>query len=199
MSESRPPTLSPGTPIINRPRVVRRRYLIDPKRQLRTAIMTTSLTAALLVAVNIGFEVLRSSQTTFLAAAAPRLIPLLEEQGTVFSVAMIIISIAIVVAVALTTVVHTHRTAGAVYAVRQRFERVEAGDLQVTMKLRQRDNLQDLEAPFNRMIRALRERTLNEAAALEDLAGRAARIGPDGDELAVALRTLAQHKRQVGT
>ena len=199
MSEQHPPTLSPDAPTARRPRVVRRRYLIDPKRQLRTTVMTTSLTAALLLVVNIGFFVLRSSQTAFLAAAAPQLTPLLDEQGTIFSLTMILISIALVIAVALTTITHTHRTAGAVYAVRQRFERVEAGDLQVTLKLRQRDNLQDLEAPFNKMIVALRERALNEASALEELAARAATTGPDGTDLATALAELAQHKRQVGT
>lgn len=161
--------------------------------------MTTSLIAALLLAVNIGFFALRSSQTAFLAAAAPKLTPLLDEQGTVFSLTMILISIALVIAVALTTIIQTHRTAGAVYAVRQRFERVEAGDLQVTLKLRHRDNLQDLEAPFDKMIVALRERALNEASALEELAGRAAAIGSEGNGLATALAELAQHKRQMGT
>jgi len=179
--------------------VVRRQYLIDPKRQLRTAMMTTSLIVAVVLMVNLGFALLRTSQTAFLAAAAPQLTPVLEEQDTTFSLTLIVISIILVIAVALITIVHTHRTAGAVYAVRQRFERVTAGDLQVTLRLRQRDNLQDLETPFNEMIVALRNRVLKEADSLERLALRAAKIGPDGDGIAAALAELAQHKRQVGT
>lgn len=199
MSERIQPRLSPDTSDVIRPRVVRRRYLIDPKRQLRTAVVTTSLTATLMLAVNLGFYMLRTSQTAFLAAAAPQLTPLLQQQGATFSLSMILISVALVIAVALTTVVHTHRTAGAVYAVRQRFERVREGDLQVMLRLRQRDTLQDLEAPFNEMIAALRSRALDDAEALEQLAVRAAEIGPDGSDLAAALGTMAQHKRQVGT
>lgn len=199
MSEPIQRRLSPDTSDVIRPRVVRRRYLIDPKRQLRTAVVTTSLTATLMLAVNLGFFMLRTSQTAFLAAAAPQLTTLLKEQGATFSLSMILISVALVIAVALTTVVHTHRTAGAVYAVRQRFERVREGDLQVMLRLRQRDTLQDLEAPFNEMIAALRKRALDDAEALEQLAVRAAEIGPDGSDLAAALGTMAQHKRQVGT
>ena len=193
------PAKTSDTPKIRRPRVVRRRYLLDPKRQLRTAVMTTSLIVALVLMVNLGFALLRTSQTAFLSAAAPQLTPVLEEQDATISLTMIVISIGLVIAVALVTIVHTPRTAGAVYAVRQRFERVTAGDLQVTLRLRQRDNLQDLEAPFNEMIVALRDRVLKEADSLEQLALRAAKIGPDGDGIAAALAELAQHNRQVGT
>ena len=199
MSEPTQPKLSPDPSDVVRPRVVRRRYLIDPKRQLRTAVVTTSLTATLVFAVNVGFHMLRSLQTAFIAAAAPQLTPLLEKQGATFSLSMILISVALVIAVALTTIVQTHHTAGAVHAVRQRFERVREGDLQVMLKLRQRDTLQDLEAPFNEMVAALRDRAVEDAEALEKLAVRAAEIGPKGTDLAADLSAMAQHKRQVGT
>ena len=199
MNEPRPTATTFKTPKVQRPRVTRRRYLLDPKRQLRTALMTTSIIVALILTVNLGFTLLRTSQTAFLSAAAPQLSPVLEEQDATFSLTMIVISIGLVILVALITIVHTHRTAGAVYAVRQRFERVTAGDLQVTLRLRQRDNLQDLEAPFNEMIGALRNRTLKEAKSLEQLALRAAKIGSDGDDIAAALNELARHKRQIGS
>ncbi len=199
MSEPRTTATTSETPKIQRPRVTRRRYLLDPRRQLLTALMTTSMIIALILTVNLGFTLLRTSQTAFLSAAAPQLTSVLEEQNATFSLSMIVISIGLVILVALITIVHTHRTAGAVYAVRQRFERVTAGDLQVTLRLRQRDNLQDLEAPFNEMIGALRNRTLMEADSLEQLALRAAKIGSDGDGIAAALAELARHKRQIGS
>jgi len=191
------PTISPPRSV--RAKVIRRRYLIDPKRQLRTTIMTTSLVAILVILVNLGFAVLRTSQTSFLAAVAPQLTPVIERQETVFSLTMIVMSIVLVVAVSLKTVVETHHTAGAVFAVRQRLNRVTEGDLQVTLKLRQRDNLQNLEAPFNLMVSSLRDRALEEASTLEELVLKAEEIGADGEDLARSLRSLAQHKRQIGT
>lgn len=182
-----------------RPHIARRRYVIDRKRQLRTTMLTTSLVALLLVAVNLGFILLRTSQTSMLASAAPQLATVIEDQDTTSSVIMIVISAVLVAAVACATVLHTHRTAGAVYAVKQRLERVTAGDLQVRLKLRQKDNLQDLETPFNDMVASLRNRALVEAESLERLAAAARQIGPDGLEIAAALRELAGAKRLIGT
>jgi len=187
------------SPQVARARVTRRRYLIDPKRQLRTAVMTTSLVAILVLVVNLGFALLRTSQTSFLAAVAPQLTPVLEKQDTTFSLTMIVLSLILVVAVSLKTIVETHRTAGAVFAVRQRLERVKEGDLQVSLKLRRHDNLQDLEIPFNDMITSLRNRALNEASTLDQLASKAKLLGSSGDDLVAALHELAQYKRQIGT
>ena len=80
----RSPARAGATPT-DTPRVIRRRYLIDPKRQLRAALMTTSVVAILAVVVNLGFAFLRTSQTSFLEAAAPQLSPVLERQDSTFS------------------------------------------------------------------------------------------------------------------
>jgi methyl-accepting chemotaxis protein len=189
-------SLSPST---THARVVRRRYLIDPKRQLRAAVMTTSLAAVLVLLVNLGFAFLRSSQTSFLAAVAPQLTPVIERQDSVFWLIMIVMSLVLVIGVSMKTIVETHHTAGAVFAVRQRLERVTEGDLQVVLKLRRGDNLQDLEQPFNEMVSSLRTRALDEAATLEQLAAKAGAIGAPGDDLARDLHGLAQYKRLMGT
>jgi methyl-accepting chemotaxis protein len=182
-----------------RPKVIRRRYLIDPGRQLRTAVMTTSLVAVLVLLVNLGFGFLRSSQTSFLAAVAPQLTPVIERQDAIFWLIMIVMSVLLVVGVSLKTIVDTHHTAGAVFAVRQRLERVTEGDLRVVLKLRRGDNLQNLEKPFNDMVSSLRSRALAEAGTLDELAIKAESIGADGEDLSRALHGLAQHKRQIGT
>jgi methyl-accepting chemotaxis protein len=181
------------------PKVIRRRYLIDRKRQLRTVVMTTSLVATLVLLVNLGFAFLRTSQTSFLAAVAPQLTPVIDRQDDVFWLIMLVMSVLLVVAVALKTIVDTHHTAGAVFAVRQRLERVTDGDLGVVLKLRRGDNLQDLEKPFNDMVSSLRSRALVESGTLDDLAMKAGNLGADGEELARALHGLAQFKRQLGT
>jgi len=192
--ETTPPPLQSA-----RPKVIRRRYLIDPKRQLRTAVMTTSLVAILVLLVNLGFAFLRSSQTSFLAAVAPQLTPVIERQDDIYWLIMLVMSVLLVVAVSLKTIVETHHTAGAVFAVRQRLERVTEGDLQVVLKLRRGDNLQDLEKPFNAMVSSLRSRALAEAGALDELAMKAESLGADGEDLARTLHGLAQLKRQIGT
>lgn len=181
------------------PRTVRRRYLIDPKRQLRAAFMTTSVVLVLVLLVNIGFALLRTSQSSFLAAVAPQLTPLLEEQNSAFFIVMIAMSIILVVAVSLKTIVETHRTAGAVFALGQRLDRVRQGDFQVSLRLRRNDNLQDLEPVFNSMVAALRDRALSEAERLERLASKVENAGPDGIEVAASLRELADRKRQLGS
>jgi methyl-accepting chemotaxis protein len=182
-----------------RPHVVRRRYLIDRKRQLRTTMLTTSLVAVLLILVNLGFTLLRNSQTSLLSSAAPQLTPVLERQDSTSASIMIVISVVLLAAVAYATIHQTHRTAGAVYAVKQRIERVAAGDFQVRLKLRQNDNLQDLETPFNDMVGSLRDRALVDADALDELAATADRLGPVGTALASSLHELAGKKRQLGS
>jgi len=181
------------------PRVVRRHYLIDPRRQLRAVAMTTSVVAVLVILVNIGFALLRFSQSSFLSAVAPQLGPVLERQDTTYSWIMILFSVILVAAVSAKTVVDTHRTAGAVFAVKQRLERVRQGDLHVTLKLRRNDTLQDLERPFNEMVTALRDRALEEASRLEELATEAIRLGPEGDRIARSLRDLAITRKQIGS
>jgi methyl-accepting chemotaxis protein len=188
----------PGADEITPRRIFRRRYLIDPKRQLRTVVMTTSVVAVLVILVNLGFALLRVSQSSFLSAVAPQLGPVLERQNTTYSWLMLILSIALLALVSMKTIVETHRTAGAVFAVRQRLERVRQGDLHVSLKLRQNDNLQDLEQPFDEMVAALRRRALEEASKLEELAAKAATLGPEADGIARSLGDLALAKRRLG-
>ncbi len=191
---------APSSPFpTSRARVIRRRYLIDPGRQLRAAIMTTSLVVVLVIMVNLGFGILRSNQSSFLSAVAPQLSPLLEEQETVYTLAMILFSFVLVAAVSIRTIVETHRTAGAVFAVRQRIERVTDGDYHVNLRLRENDNLENLVAPFNTMVAALRDSAENEALELEGLAERAEKMGPEGEVIAGELRGIARNKFQSGS
>lgn len=177
-----------------RPHVVRRRYLIDPKRQLRTVFITTFTAAALVLLVNLGFGLLRTSQSSFIAAVSPRLGPLAERQETTFLLVMLIFSVLVIVGVALRTIVETHRTAGAVFAVKQRMERVAAGDLFVRLRLRRKDTLADLEKPFNAMVECLRDNAAEEAKSLQELADRAVGTGAEWNAVAEELRAMAERK-----
>ena len=194
MSESN----GPGPAAVTAGHIFRRRYLIDPKRQLRTAIMTTSAATALVILANLGFGMLWTNQTSFLSAVAPQLEPVIEAQETTILFATAALSVAVVLLVLVKTIVETHRTAGAVFAVRQRIERVAAGDLRVNLRLRRNDNLGDLVEPFNRMVASLRDRAETEASELEEMATRAMGLGAAGAELADRLRSIARRRDPAG-
>ncbi len=179
----------------SRPPFRRRRYVLDKRRQYRTAALTSGLAILLLVVVNVAFSILRTSQTIVLTATAPELGPILDAQDTKVGTMLIVISIVFVVGIFVLTIAETHRTAGAVYAVKQRLIRLRDGDYRVTLNLRPRDNLRDLMEPFNDVVASLRDRALADAAELERLADEAG----DGTPLGAALRKLAQKKRHLAS
>jgi len=161
---------------------------------LRTAALTAGVSIFLLVVVNIAFAVMRTSQSMVLSSAAPQLGPILEKQDATFGTMLMVISAIFVVGVVAITIAETHRTAGAIYAVKQRLERVRDGDFQVNLRLRKRDTLRDLVVPFNEMVSSLRNRVVAEADELDRLADEA------GDSaLAPRLRELAEKKRDIQT
>ena len=186
-------------PSTTRPHLARRRYLIDRRRQLRTVALTAGVTIFLLVVVNIAFAVMRTSQSMVLSSAAPQLRPVLEKQDATFGTMLMVISAVFVVGVVAITIAETHRTAGAIFAVRQRLERVRDGDFQIKLRLRKRDTLRDLMVPFNEMVTSLRTRALAEADELDRLADKAS-SAPAGDSgLAARLHKLAERKRDIHT
>ena len=186
-------------PSTTRPHLARRRYLIDRRRQLRTAALTAGVSIFLLAVVNIAFGVMRTSQSMVLSTAAPQLGPVLEKQDATFGAMLLVISVIFVVGVVAITIAETHRTAGAIYAVKQRLDRVRDGDLQVKLKLRKRDTLRNLVVPFNEMVSSLRDTALAEADELDRLANEASSAGAGDSGLAARLRELAERKRDIHT
>jgi hypothetical protein len=173
----------------------RRHYVVDKRRQYRTAALTSGLAILLLVVVNVAFSILRTSQTIVLTAAAPELGPILDAQDTKVGTMLIVISVVFVAGIFVLTIAETHRTAGAVYAVKQRLIRLRDGDYRVALNLRPRDNLRDLMEPFNDVVAALRDRALADAAELERLAEEAG----DGSALGAKLGELARQKRRLAS
>jgi methyl-accepting chemotaxis protein len=195
MLDQTPAAGATATPPV-RPRVYRRQYLVDRKRQLRTVVLTAGVTIFLLAIVNIAFGVMRASQSMVLSTAAPQLRPVLEQQDASFATTLLVISAIFVAGVSIITIAETHRTAGAIYAVKQRLDRVRDGGLRVTLDLRKRDTLRDLMAPFNEMVASLRDRVLADADELDRLADEASSATADPAELAARLRQLADGKRE---
>jgi methyl-accepting chemotaxis protein len=180
-----------------RPHFARRRYLIDRRRQLRTAALTSGVAIFLLVVVNLAFGVMRSSQSMVLTAAAPQLRPVLEKQDATNGTMLVVFSAVFVVGVAMITIAETHRTAGAIYAVRQRIDRVRDGDLHSLLRLRKRDSLNDLVLPFNEMVGRLQKSAIAEADELDRLADEASSGPAENSGLAAKLREIADRKRKI--
>lgn len=185
-------------PATKRPPMMRRKYVIDRRRQFRSAALTSGLALVLLIIVNTAFTVLRDSQSMVLSAAAPQLGPALEAQDARVGTMLIVVSVIFVIGVFVITIAETHRTAGAVYAMQKALDRVRTGDYQTLLRMRPRDTLADLKFPFNDMLIALRDRMLTEADELEQLAEEASSGALDAPELASRLVDLAKRNRDFG-
>ncbi len=185
-------------PATARPRVMRRKYVIDRRRQYRSAALTAGLSLMLLIVANVAFSVLRSTQSIVLSAANPQIRPVLEEQDARMGMMLIVVSIIFVAGVFAITIAETHRTAGAVYALQKALDRVRTGDFQTMLRLRPRDTLLDLRFPFNDMLNSLRNRALAEADELEEFAAEVSSGALEPSELASRLVDLAKRKRDFG-
>jgi signal transduction histidine kinase len=110
----------------------------------------------------------------------------------------LVASLVIMAGVFVLTIIETHRTAGAAFAIRRRLDLVREGRLNADLHLRGGDNLRELEAPFNAMTEALRSRASNEAIALDELADQVADIlvPQEAHALATRLRHLARKRRE---
>jgi methyl-accepting chemotaxis protein len=64
----------------------------------------------------------------------------------------------------------THRTAGAVYKISQCLEQVGDFNFDVSLRLRNDDNIRALEEPFNKMAGNLRRRALDDYQSMKKLA-----------------------------
>jgi methyl-accepting chemotaxis protein len=176
-----------------RPHIARRRYVVDARQQYKSAALICGLALFLLVTFNIAFAVMRSSQSMVLSTAAPQLRPILEERDARTGTMLMIASVIFIGGVFVITIVETHRTLGAVVAIKRHLGRVRDGDYRSELRLREGDTLRGLIDPFNEMLSSLRLRATGDADELDRLADEA---GED-PELAEALRVFAQRKRDL--
>jgi methyl-accepting chemotaxis protein len=176
----------------------RRQYLINRERQLRSAFLVVVVVVLLLVPLNYSLHTVRQQETATITASNPQLRPLMESRDRTELIVGLVASLVIMVGVFALTIIETHRTAGAAYAIRRRLDVIREGRFDTDLHLRGGDNLRELEMPFNAMMDALRNRALEEARTLEELADRTAGVVVPQEAQAVAakLRQLAKRKRE---
>lgn len=181
------------TPSPNIPPFYRRTYLINPKEQLSVTFKVAGLVAFLLLVLNFALAGMSSSSTRKIIAANPDLAPIMAATDRSGSYVMAGISVFLLLLVVMRTIVLTHRTSGASFNIKRCLGRVAQGDLTTRLQLRPRDNLKELQEPFNEMMEALEARASDEHQQLSALASKIESFGHP--EEAKALRDLAESRR----
>jgi methyl-accepting chemotaxis protein len=168
----------------------RRHYLIDRQRQLAATFRIAGLVLILLIAVN-GLLAWQSYSTTSTIEASNPLmaerIRAIDQRNMVLTGGISLIILAMVVVRA---IMYTHRTAGAVYRVSMCLDKVANLDFDVSLRLRDEDNLRELEDPFNTMVDNLRRRAEDDQQAMLKLANEIEEHGNEVD--AEMLRRIAK-------
>jgi len=176
---------------------VRRQFLVNRRRQLRTAAMILALVVGLLILVNFLFHALRSQETDVIVASAPALREVMADYDRNELLLGILASVVVLAGVFVVTIIETHRTAGAALNISRQLRRLADGRYDARLVLRKGDNLRELEAPFNDMVRALRDRASEDIEALERLAEAVeAQVGDTASKVIGELRSMAAAKRQ---
>lgn len=133
----------------------RRYYLIDPRRQLAVTIRIAGLVLVLLITINAVIAWQSHTTTNQVMARNPNLGEIMRATDLRNLAILAGISLIILAMVVIRSIMYTHRTAGAVYKVAQCMEKIASGDFDVTLRLRNDDNLCVLEDPFNKMAETL--------------------------------------------
>ena len=177
---------------------VRRRFLVNKPRQLRTAMLIAMLVLILLVLVNVIFHALRTTETNTIVASAPSLKGVMQDYDRNEMLLVILASVVVLAGVFVVTIIETHRTAGAAFNIARQLGRIADGNLDVKVNLRKGDNLQEIQDQFNAMVATLREQTADEAATLARLADQVDGFrNVDGAaEVSSELRKLVDRYRQ---
>jgi hypothetical protein len=177
----------------------RRQYLIDRRRQLRSALLLAFVVLLLLLPLNYSLHTVRQQESATITTANPELAPVMKSRDQTELVVGAIASVVILAGVFVLTIVETHRTAGAAFSVVRRLEELREGQYGTRLTLRGGDNLREIEGPFNATIEALRERAINDAETLEELAAQADQVvvPQEAEALAHRLRRLAKKNRNM--
>jgi HAMP domain-containing protein len=174
------------------PPFYRRTYLIDPKGQLTTTLKVAGLVALLLLVLNLVLAGLSTGETRKIISANPNLAEHMAATDRRGSLVVAGGSVFLLFLVVVRTIVLTHRTSGASFNIKRCLGRVAAGDLNTELKLRPKDNLMELQGPFNEMVSSLRDRASEEQKLLMDLSSKIEDYGhPDEARI---LREIADSK-----
>ena len=133
----------------------RRHFLVDRRRQLAATVRIVGLVFILLFTLNAVIAWQSYTTTNQVLSTNPEIGERMRANDLRNLAIMAGISLIILAMVVVRSIMLTHRTAGAVYKVAQCMEKIASGDFDVTLRLRNDDNLRALEDPFNKMAKTL--------------------------------------------
>ncbi len=170
----------------------RRYYLIDPRRQLAATIRIAGLVLVLLITINAVIAWQSHTTTNQVMARNPNLGEIMRATDLRNLAILAGISLIIFAMVVTRSIMYTHRTAGAVYKVAQCMDKIAAGDINTTLRLRDDDSLRELEEPFNKMAKSLLRHSDEEYRSMTKLADEIEEHGSPVD--AEMLRRIAESR-----
>ncbi len=148
--------------------------------------------AFLLLVLNLVLAGISTGETRKIISANPDLAQHMAATDRSGSLVIASGSIFLLFLVVVRTVVLTHRTSGAAFNIKRCLDRVGEGDLDTTLRLRPKDNLMELQEPFNRMVESQRKRASEEQKLLNDFSSKIEEFGHP--EEAKILRDIADSK-----
>ena len=172
------------------PRFRRRRYLIDRRGQLVATAKVAGLVLVLLAPLNLVVFLWGAMETQEIIASNPHLAEQMRAIDHRSALLLASASLAMFLIVVVRSIMLTHRTAGAAFNLRRCLNRIASGDYDTALWLRAKDNLRQLQDPFNQMTQSLRNRAVEDHQMLEDLASKIEDLGHA--ELAKQIRELAE-------
>jgi len=173
----------------------RKQYLIDPRGQLLATAKVAGVVFILLALVNLVYYLWSDIETRAIVASNPQLAAEMAEIDLRTTLVFATISMVVLVFVVIRAIMLTHRTAGAAFNIGRCLGRVASGDYGTELRVRRKDNLRQLQEPFDRMMESLRERAADDQAALLSLAEKIEELGHA--ELAREVRDLAKAKAKL--
>jgi nitrogen fixation/metabolism regulation signal transduction histidine kinase len=173
----------------------RRQYLIDRKGQLLATAKIAGVVFILLVLVNFVFYLWNDIETQAIVASNPQIAEEMAEIDLRTTLVFAILSFVVLVFVVIRAIMLTHRTAGAAFNLHRCLKRVAAGDFSTELRVRRKDNLRELQEPFNLMTASLRRRATEDHAVLLSLAGKIEELGQV--DLAEEVRDLAKARAKL--
>jgi len=173
----------------------RKQYLIDPRGQLLATAKVAGVVFILLALVNLVYYLWSDIETRAIVASNPQLAAEMAEIDLRTTLVFATISMVVLVFVVIRAIMLTHRTAGAAFNIERCLGRVASGDYGTELRVRRKDNLRQLQEPFDRMMESLRERAADDQAALLSLAEKIEELGHA--ELAREVRDLAKAKAKL--
>ncbi len=170
----------------------RRHYLVDRRRQLAATVRIAGLVLVLLITINAVIAWQSHTTTNQVMARNPNLGEIMRATDLRNLAILAGISLIILAMVVIRSIMYTHRTAGAVYKVAQCMEKIALGNFDVTLKLRDDDNLRPLEGLFNKMAETLLRYADEDYRSMIRLADEIEEHGNPAD--AGKLRRIAESK-----